>query len=178
VFRGEFTSITCRTGQPLTKRKKGSTKGCLCDPQTEDRITYYDTNFHQAILDAFSELQKQPNEPHTACPNLDISPVSSKFLVDKTANGFCEEVMKNLDSNFGPTAYDIDGNKIPLLMTAKAEEDSARRALVRRSPPENSENYKDYKFFLSYKHEDGDCWLPKEDLCKDAFRALVSSPCE
>jgi hypothetical protein len=150
----------------------------LCDPQTESRVTFSDGDIHQAILDALSVLENQPKEPQTSCPDLDISPVSSKFLVDKTANGFCEEVMKNLDSDFGSTAYDIDGNKIPLLKSVKDKGDAARRALTRRSPPENSENYKDYRFFLSYKHEDGDCWLPKEDLCKDAWRALVRSPCE
>ncbi|KAF1829315.1 hypothetical protein BDW02DRAFT_561370 [Decorospora gaudefroyi] len=128
---------------------EGSTKGCLCDPQ--------------------------PEEAKTSCTG-DISAVPSEFLVDKTANGFCEDVMNNLDSDITSTAYDIDGNKIPLLSQFQAEV-NARRALLRRSPPEKSENYKDYKFLLSYKHEDGDCLLPKEDLCKNAWRKLVSSPC-
>jgi hypothetical protein len=142
-----------------------------------ERITYSDVDFHQAILDAISELEKEPKGPITSCPG-PISPASSKFLVDKTSNEFCEEVMKNLDSDFGPTAYDIDGNKIPLLKTVKLEGGTAKRALRKRSPPENSESYKDYKFFLSYKHEDGECLLPKEDLCKDAWRKLVTSPCK
>jgi hypothetical protein len=140
-----------------------------------DFVTFADARFQQAILDAMSELEKRPKEPETGCSD-DISSVPSKFLVDKTASGFCEEVMKNLDSDFGSIGYDIDGNKIPLLKSVKG--DAARRALLRRSPPENSENYKDYRFFLSYKHEDGGCLLPKEDLCKDAWRTLVRSPCK
>ncbi|KAF2703709.1 hypothetical protein K504DRAFT_485513 [Pleomassaria siparia CBS 279.74] len=158
---------------------EGSTKGCLCNPKTVDRITVSDANLHQAVLDAISELDKlpkEPEEPNISCPG-DISPVSSKFLVDKTANGFCEEVMKDLNSNFGSTAYDIDGNKMPLLKTVKGEGGVARRALQRRSPPEKSDYYKDYKFLLSYKHEEGNCLLPKEDLCKNAWRALVRSQC-
>ena len=149
----------------------------MCDPQTEHRVTFSDADVHQAILDALSVIEKQPKEPTSSCPN-EISPVCSKFIADQTANGFCEEVMKNLDRDFGSTAYEIDGNKIPLLKSVKVKGDAARCALLRRLPPGNSENYKDYRFFLSYKHEDGDCLLHKEKLCKNAWRRLVSSPCE
>jgi hypothetical protein len=86
--------------------------------------------------------------------------------------------MKNLDSDSGPTAYDIDGNKIPLLKMAKVAEGAKKRALQRRSPPVDIKDYKDYRFFLSYKHEKGTCLLPKEDLCKNAYQALVSSVCK
>ncbi|KAH8693476.1 hypothetical protein GQ44DRAFT_744569 [Phaeosphaeriaceae sp. PMI808] len=154
---------------------EGSNKGCLCSPQVENRITYTDSKFAQAVLEAIKDLEQKPREPETQCPG-DISPVSSKFVVDKTTKSFCEGVMKDLKTDVTSVAYDIDGNKIPLLKMVKVANE-ARSDLYKRSPPEKSDYYNDYKFFLSYKHDDGKCLLPKEDLCKNAFEKLVGTQC-
>jgi hypothetical protein len=130
--------------------------------------------FNQAISQALDDLTKEPKESETLC-NGKVSDVSSEFLADKTANSFCADVMKNPNNNAGSTAYDIDGNKIPLLKLAKVDGSLTPRRLA---PQEKPDNYKDYKFFLNYKHEEGNCRLPKEDLCKNAYRKLVSSKCE
>ena len=161
----------------LTKIRKGSTKGCPCNPVTENRITYSDKNFNQAVLEALSDLAKLPaenKEPGIRCDESG-SAVTSEFLVEKTANGFCADAMKDLNNNAGPTAYDIDGNKLPLLKLATVEGGLTKR---RVAPLEKTETYKDYKFFLAYKHDVGECRLPKEDLCKNAYRKLVASKCE
>ncbi|RYP49893.1 hypothetical protein DL769_011025 [Monosporascus sp. CRB-8-3] len=158
---------------------EGRTKGCTCDPKVEDRISVFDPNFHQAVLDAMEEIAEEPEEPKEPtieCPG-GISNVPSEFFLDKTSKGFCEEVMKDLGAELLPTAYDIDGNKIPILKLANQKAAEAKRALLKRSPPENSDNYLDYQFFLSYSPEDGECLVPEEDLCRNAWEPLVKSNC-
>lgn len=98
--------------------------------------------------------------------------------MDTTAKGFCEEVMKDLNSNNGPAAYDIHGNKKPILKQVKLAGEQARRNLGKRSPPEDINNYNDYNFFLAYTHEDGQCQVPKEDLCRSSFDMLAKANCE
>ncbi|KAL3297157.1 hypothetical protein RB213_006050 [Colletotrichum asianum] len=163
---------------------EGNSKGCTCDPKVEDVITIYEVNYHQAILEAFDDLSKSPEQPtekpRIECPG-GLSDVPSEFFVDKTSSSFCEEVMKDLAKEVtdAATAYDINGDRIPILKLAKVEEEAAqsKRSLVARSPPENSDNYLDYKFYMSYKPGNRDCVVPKEDLCRNAYTELVKSNC-
>jgi hypothetical protein len=120
-----------------------------------------------------------PKDPKTDCPGA-ITNVPSQFFVDETSKHFCELVMKDLNTNVPPAgvAYDIHGNNIPILKSKLAAAPEAKRELQERSPPEKADNYLDYKFFLGYEHEDGECLVPKDDLCKNAWTKLVQSPCK
>ena len=48
----------------------------------------------------------------------------------------------------------------------------------KRAPPENIDNYADYRFHLGYEKQDGDCLVDKEDLCRNAYQELVNSNCK
>ncbi|KAJ0297604.1 hypothetical protein Brms1b_013568, partial [Colletotrichum noveboracense] len=163
---------------------EGDSKGCTCDPKVEDVITIYEVNYHQAILEAFDDLSKSPEQstkkPRIECPG-GLSDVPSEFFVSKTSSSFCEEVMKDLTKEVtdAATAYDINGDRIPILKLAKVEGEAgqSKRSLFARSPPENSDNYLDYKFYMSYKPGNRHCVVPKEDLCRNAYTELVKSNC-
>ncbi|KAJ0382385.1 hypothetical protein COL922a_012681 [Colletotrichum nupharicola] len=163
---------------------EGDSKGCTCDPKVEDVITIYEVNYHQAILEAFDDLSKSPEQPtekpRIECPG-GLSDVPSEFFVSKTSSSFCEEVMKDLTKEVtdAGTAYDINGDRIPILKLAKVEGEAgqSKRSLFARSPPENSDNYLDYKFYMSYKPGNRHCVVPKEDLCRNAHTELVKSNC-
>ncbi|KAH0439391.1 hypothetical protein CcaCcLH18_02868 [Colletotrichum camelliae] len=159
---------------------KGNTKGCTCDPKVEDAITIFEVNYYQAILEAFDDLSKSPEQPRIECPG-GPSDVPSEFFVNKTSSSFCEEVMKDLGKEVtdAATAYDINGNRIPILKLAKVagEAGESKRSLFARSPPESSDNYLDYRFYMSYKPGSRDCVVPKEDLCRNAYTELVKSNC-
>ncbi|RYP81621.1 hypothetical protein DL770_005829 [Monosporascus sp. CRB-9-2] len=159
-----------------SERGKSQTKGCTCDPKVEDRISFFDPNLHQAVLNAMEEIEEAPKESAIGCPG-GISNVPREFFLYKTSKGFCEDVMKDLGAELPPTAYDINGNKTPILNLANQKGDGAKRALLKRSPPENSDNYLDYKFFLSYSPEDGECLVPHEGLCRNAYDPPVKSNC-
>ncbi|KAK1999299.1 hypothetical protein LX36DRAFT_632705 [Colletotrichum falcatum] len=159
---------------------EGESKGCICDPKVVDVVTIFDVNFNQAILEAMDDLSRSPEQPRTECPG-GPSNVPSEFFVDKTSSTFCEEVMKDLSKEVtdAGTAYDINGNKIPRLRMSKVTGGlrESKRSLSARAPPENSDSYLDYKFYMSYTPKDRECVLPKEGLCSNAYEALVKSPC-
>lgn len=148
-------------------------------------IPIYEVNYHQAILGAFDDLSKSPEQPtekpRIECPG-GLSDVPSEFFVSKTSSSFCEEVMKDLTKEVtdAGTAYDINGNRIAILKLAKVEGEAgqSKRSLFARSPPENSDNYLDYKFYMSYKPGNRGCVVPKEDLCRNAYTELVKSNCK
>jgi hypothetical protein len=168
--------------------KQGQAKGCNCDPKVEERTTVLDVNFDQAVLDAIGGNSDVPTGPikteiKAECPG-GLSNVPSKFFVEETSKNFCEEVMKDLNTNVSPagTAYDIKGSKTPLAqskLAVVAEAPAVRRhVLQERSPPEKADNYLDYKIFLGYEHQDGECLVPKDNLCKNAWTKLVQSNCK
>ncbi|SPO07056.1 uncharacterized protein DNG_09750 [Cephalotrichum gorgonifer] len=154
---------------------EGDFKDCKCDPQYVDVITTYQIDIQQILEAASKSIDENPGapppppEPRTECTN-DISNAPSQFFLDQTSKDFCSEVMGNLDSSHGPTAYDIKGNKIPILRRR-------RLAVEKRAPPENIDNYGDYRFFLGYEKLDGECLVDAKDLCRNAYAALVGSNC-
>lgn len=80
--------------------------------------------------------------------------------------------MESLVSSYGPTAYDIQGDVIPLLKSKLGEEE-----LSKRSPPENIDNYGDYRFSLGYEHQDGDCLVDKGTFCEKAYKGVLRRNC-
>ncbi|RNJ53241.1 hypothetical protein D7B24_002088 [Verticillium nonalfalfae] len=158
---------------------EGDGKGCKCRTDAKEIASYADGEFMQQILDVSGVLKDKPLQPTIECPN-DLTNVPSKYLVDKTSVEFCKDVMGDLGNERLPVAYDIHGNKIPILraaVAAAASTDLTARWLGRRAPPTNPDNYLDYRFFLSYTPGGDDCLVPKEDLCKNAYEALVKSNC-
>ncbi|KAM0332536.1 hypothetical protein ACHAQA_002819 [Verticillium albo-atrum] len=173
------TTTTTTSSCPVATDGPGDGKDCECRTDTKESVTYVDVEIEQAVIAVTNALKDKPQVPRIECPN-DISNVPSKYFVEKTSPGFCGDVMSDLASERLPTAYDIYGNKIPLLKAVVAAVDSndlTRRYLGKRSPPTNPDNYLDYRFFLSYTPGSGDCLVPKEDLCKNAFEELVKSNC-
>ncbi|KAF4555938.1 Hypothetical protein D9617_2g059030 [Elsinoe fawcettii] len=154
---------------------EGMTKDCPCQPMTESRISSVDSTFMQAVLAAFKAIETAPKEATIDCP-LSISKVPSKFFVGQTSAKFCAQVMDNLASAVGPTSYDILGDEIPLLRETKAAKFTVR-SLAKRTPPEKTDSFMDYRFGMEYQPKDGECLVPKEDLCKKAFDKLVKSNC-
>lgn len=161
LFITHLTSGSYNTYLPLGKQ--GDSKGCTCYPEYEEVLTTQHEDTQMIINDALAAIGEGDIGPVTSCPG-DITNVPSEFFLDKTSKAFCDEVMGDLGSTHGPKAYDIQGNKIPLL--------------TKRSPPENIDNYQDYQFFLEYEKQDGDCLVEKEDLCRSAYQELVRSNCK
>lgn len=148
--------------------KQGETKGCMCNPEYVEIIETYDAEFQKVIDEAPAAIDEERNkpqpkpEPKIECPG-DLTNVPSEFFLDQTSKGFCEKVMEDLETSSGPDHYDIKGQKIPTLR--------------RRSPPESIDNYMDYRVSLHYDNQDGECLVGEEDLCRNAYEALVQSPC-
>ncbi|KAK2024426.1 hypothetical protein LX32DRAFT_705555 [Colletotrichum zoysiae] len=170
-------SVPTRVIMDLT----GNSKGCTCDHEVRDATTIFDVNFNQAILGAIEDLSKTRQQPKVDCPGK-TSYVPSEFFVSKTSTNFCGEVMKNLTQEVtdNGVAYDIDGNQVPILKLAQVmgELGASKRSLFGRAPPEKSNSYRDYKFYMSYIPMYRECLVPKEDLCKNAYERLVRSPCK
>ncbi|TDZ54000.1 hypothetical protein CTRI78_v006634 [Colletotrichum trifolii] len=159
---------------------EGDSKGCICDPEVKDAITIYDVDFNQAVLKAIEKLSVTPDRPIIDCSG-EVSDVPSKFVVEKTSSSFCNEVMKDLSKELvdAGTAYDINGIKVPRLKMNKAMKQivQSKRSLSARSSIERSERYRDYRFYFSYTPKSGDCIVPKETLCRNAYAHLVKSSC-
>lgn len=150
---------------------KGDTKDCACNPGYDEAATTDEPNVGLAIAEALGAIEEStPKEPVIECPG-GLSNAPSEFFIKQTSKSFCEDVMGNLDSSHGPTAYSIKGDKIPILKNKLLQ-------VTKRSPPENIDNYGDYRFFLSYEKKDGECLVDKEDLCRNAYENLVHSNCE
>ncbi|KAL9110258.1 MAG: hypothetical protein Q9227_005165, partial [Pyrenula ochraceoflavens] len=167
------------TGEVHWKCSKGKSQDCECNPKAVDHTSNYDVIFDQVILKALDDLDKKLEDPVIDCPP-PFGEVPSQWFVDDTAKNFCNSVMSNRESHAGPTGYDIDGNKIPLLKEAKLASDGKlrkRTTLTKRTPPLTKDDYKDFKFFLEYEPEDGECLVPDDDLCRNAYRTLVQSNC-
>ncbi|KAF2220086.1 hypothetical protein BDZ85DRAFT_204310, partial [Elsinoe ampelina] len=173
------TSTTVPNAQPTGVVdcicSEGSNRGCQCLPETEDRITLSDSVFKQAVLAALDSIDAAPKESILDCPP-NISKVPSKFFLEQTSIKFCAQVMGSLDSAWGPRAYDILGDEIPLLKKVMASQVSGR-SLFRRTPPEKAESFLDYRFHLAYEPKEGECSVPRDDLCKNAWDKLVKSKC-
>lgn len=86
--------------------------------------------------------------------------------------------MNDIGAPQGPTPYDISGNEIPRLKAALATQQQTKRGFVRRTPPENIDNYQDYTIFLSFLPLDDECHVDDEDVCRSAWDKLVKSNCE
>lgn len=120
--------------------KIGQYQGLCVRPPVEDRITVFDVDFHQAVLNALKEMsEEQPEEPKAQtidCPS-PLSNASRKSFLDKTSKGFCKEVMKDLEVEHGPIAYNMNGNRIQTLKLSKLKREEAKRSLVlkERTPP-------------------------------------------
>lgn len=152
--------------------QQGDSKGCICNPGYEEVISTQNADFQQVIEEALAAIDEEPPEAITECPG-DFSPVPSEFFLDHTSKGFCEEVMKDLEKSRPPVAmpYTIYGANIPHLRLRGTD-------MIKRTPPENIDNYADYLFFLGYEHQDGECLVDKEDLCRNAYEKLVRSNCK
>jgi hypothetical protein len=137
-------------------------------------MTSYNAALDQAILAAVAELKGSPTEPQISCPGPLEDNVPSEKFVGTTAKNFCNDVMGDLSRSIGPTGYDIYGNKIPVLKALAASDN----ALLKRKPPVSLDAYKDFRFFLQYEFQQGDCSVAKEDLCTNAYRKLVQSECK
>ncbi|SPO03138.1 uncharacterized protein DNG_05820 [Cephalotrichum gorgonifer] len=148
---------------------EGDSKGCLCNPEYEEVVTTFDVNIQRIFdeaLEAIGDGSSGPTKPTIECSD-EATDVPSEFFLDKTSKEFCQYAMENLDDRYGPIAYDIEGNAIPI----------KNKALAGRSPPEKTDYYLKYNIFLGYEGKDGDCLVPKEDLCRNAYEALVRSNC-
>ncbi|KAF4989387.1 hypothetical protein FGRMN_9156 [Fusarium graminum] len=149
---------------------EGDTKGCKCNPKNQAVAHSFDEDFENMIRDALNNLNgpDEPEEPEITCPH-EFSNVPSEFF-EKIADGFCDYIKDNMDMASRDLLFGIDGGKIPIL---------SRRSttLVQRSPPENRDNYKDYKFAVSWIPAEGEC-LIAENMCTEAFKKLVrAQPC-
>ena len=157
----------------LTIDGQGKHKGCQCNP--EDKVIVdSDDSKAQKVIDAAIAAIKKPKpkpEPKVECPG-DPSAVPSKFFLDQTSKDFCKTVMEDLKQSRGSglSVYDIKGNKIPNLRRRGG-------SVIERSPPENIDNYGNYRISLGYDPKDGECLVDKEDLCRNAYKTLVQSNC-
>lgn len=148
------------TGIVDWKCSKGKDKDCKCNPKVNDISESFNFQDVKTIWETLDKLDKAEEEPRIECePPLSDAP--SQWFGDITKN-FCPDAMK-MEHGYGPVAYDVDGNKIPLLKA--------------RSPPEHKSNYKDYKFFVEYKPKDEKCLMDKKDICEKAYERLVKSNC-
>lgn len=117
-----------------------------------------------------SDEPEEPEEPEITCPNT-FSSAPSEFF-GKIAEGFCDYIKDNFDNPNKDLPFDIYGAKIPRLSRRS-------KMLLRRSPPEERDNYKDYKFFVSWTPAEGECLMEKDTICIEAFKKLVQTqPCE
>ncbi|KAF4828739.1 hypothetical protein CGCTS75_v007235 [Colletotrichum tropicale] len=160
---------------------EGKTKGCSCFPSIVTQVTISDIVFDQAVLDALKNIKEEPQQPpqpeiSIECPG-ELTNVPSKFFLDSTSKTFCERVMNDIGAPQGPTPYDISGNEIPRLKAALATQQQTKRGFVRRTPPENIDNYQDYTIFLSFLPLDDECQVDDEDVCRSAWDKLVKSNC-
>ncbi|KAI8289747.1 hypothetical protein K4K60_007994 [Colletotrichum sp. SAR11_57] len=160
---------------------EGKTKGCRCFPSIVTQVTISDIVFDQAVLDALKNIKEEPQQPpqpeiSIECPG-ELTNVPSKFFLDSTSKTFCERVMNDIGAPQGPTPYDISGNEIPRLKAALATQQQTKRGFVRRTPPENIDNYQDYTIFLSFLPLDDECQVDDQDVCRSAWERLVKSNC-
>ncbi|GJN81399.1 hypothetical protein PLIIFM63780_004933 [Purpureocillium lilacinum] len=181
------TSSTCPTGTkviedpkktrvPDWKCSEGKTKGCKCNPPSVEFVTPYFQEYQQTIWAATKDLHEAKPEVRVTCDSA-ISNAPSKWFGDITKN-FCPLANKS-ELGTGSIAYDVYGNKIPLLKNKVATKTpiEGRSLLYERTPPEYQENYKDYKFFVSWEPAKGDCVLPKDTMCVDAYKKAVQTNC-
>lgn len=162
----------------LSKCQQGDQKDCACSPRIDEKSQKYSSDWDTLIDQANQELLLQVAEPKTDCPP-PFGTVPSMWFVDQTDGLFCSDVMSDLSKHWGPTAYDVYGFKIPI----RKDEDVSKKkrsTFSKRSPPVNIDNYNDYKFFLEYEPQDGDCLISQDDpdFCINAYTALVKSSCE
>ena len=140
-------------------------------------VTPYFQEYQQTIWAATKDLHEAKPEVRVTCDSA-ISNAPSKWFGDITKN-FCPLANKS-ELGTGSIAYDVYGNKIPLLKNKVATKTpiEGRSLLYERTPPEYQENYKDYKFFVSWEPAKGDCVLPKDTMCVDAYKKAVQTNCE
>lgn len=150
----------------------------MCSPDTLEIPSYVDIEFEKILQEVTRHLIDDRREPDINCPG-SLSVVPSKFFIKQTSAAFCRDVMKDLDREYFPTPYDLEGNKIsPKLAALNAVDMRATtHTLRKRTPPEDPKSYKDYKVFLSYKPGNLNCRVPQQDLCRNAYEELVKSSC-
>ncbi|KAF4928677.1 hypothetical protein CGCVW01_v001793 [Colletotrichum viniferum] len=160
------SSSSCPTGTPINHSHHateiGKTKGCSCFPSIVTQVTISDIVFDQAVLDALKNIKKSPSSLRS--PRSALNVLASSLMFPASAPQ-------------GPTSYDISGNEIPRLKAALATQQQTKRGFVRRTPPENIDNYQDYTIFLSFLPLDDECHVDDEDVCRSAWDKLVKSNC-
>ncbi|KAG8354468.1 hypothetical protein FVEN_g7825 [Fusarium venenatum] len=153
------------------KPTEGNSKGCKCNPKGEEVIHVFDNDFENMILFALGNLNgpDDPGEPEITCPD-EFSDVPSLFF-GGVADGFCDYIKDNFDDENKDLLFDINGGKIPVLSRRSTE-------LARRAPPEDRDNYLDYKFAVSWIPREGQCLFDRDNMCTEAFKMLIQEqPC-
>ncbi|KAF4449678.1 hypothetical protein F53441_7078 [Fusarium austroafricanum] len=143
---------------------EGKNKDCKCNPKSDVSIHPFQKDWDDAILAAIERL-KSPAKVETSCSD-DLTNVPSKFL-EQLAGGFCGS-NDFFDNKNKDVTVDVYGGLLGRL---------ERRTLMRRTPPEDRDNYKSFAFHLTWTPKEQKCLTEKENICTESYKKLVRSQC-